>query len=209
MSPLAIQILRRVTVLAATLAVGLLVVPRVLIELGVLGPTVQDEIASASRALDAARSYGARPGDAPVQTAVELLERAREIAGRGDGHEARRIAREAQARALDAQRLALATREARRRKASAAVADIDKMINGLEDLYGEITPGLDRPTVSRLLSLMKDARQTGAALVLAYEQGNYEKVVDEEQGVRDALASVQQVLQATRPAGKGEMPKRK
>ncbi len=208
MSPLAIQILRRLTALAITLAVALILLPRLLTEVGVLGPTVHDEIDAAARGVAAASTYGARDTDPPLAAAVQALEHARQLEARGKGHEARRAAREAQARAVEAQRYALAARDERRRKAEAIVADIDKMINGLEDLYGEVTPGLDKATVGRLLSLMKDARQTGAAVVLAYEQGNYEKVVAEERGVRDALGSVREVLLAVKMSGAGDAPKK-
>ena len=58
MSPLLILFLRRLAVFALLLAVLLLVLPRLLTEVGVLGPTAEDLIASAASAVDAARSYG-------------------------------------------------------------------------------------------------------------------------------------------------------
>src|SRR5262245_38623728 len=178
MSPLALQLLRRAAVLAFVLAVGLAVVPRLLTRLGVLGPTVEDEIAAASRAVEAARSYGAKDGQQPFDTAQRQLRRAHDLHEQRHGHEAREVARQARAAAIEAQRYALATRDERRRRAGQIVGEVDKMLNGLEDLYGEVTPGLERETVSRLLSLMKGARQSGAGLFLAYDQGNYDKVVD-------------------------------
>jgi hypothetical protein len=198
MSSLALQLLRRLAVLAITLAIGLVVVPRLLTQLGVMGPTVDEEIAGASRAVEAARSYGAQDGQVPFDAARKELQSARELAERKHGHEARWAARRARASAVEAQRYALAARDERRRRAGQIVNEVDKMINGLEDLYSEVTPGLDRETVSRLLSLMKGARQTGAGLFLAYEQGNYDRVVEDEKGVREALRSVQQALQSAK-----------
>src|SRR5262245_22666933 len=115
MSPLALQLLRRIAILALSLAVGLAVVPRLLTQLGLIGPSVDEEIALASRAVEAALSYGAKPGQIPFDAAMQELHEARELAGRGHGQAARHAARRAEARAIEAQRYALATRDERRR----------------------------------------------------------------------------------------------
>jgi len=71
------------------------------------------------------------------------------------------------------------------------------MLNELEDLYGAATPGLDKKQVARLLSLMKEARRTGAALILTHEQGNYRKVLQDEKATKETLATVRATLKNT------------
>lgn len=198
MSPLAVALLRRLAVLAIFLAVALAAGPPLLRELGLMGPDVEEELASAASALEAAHVYGASEQDSAYQAASRELARARELGHRGKRREARHAAAAARARAVEAQRAALAAREASRRGAQLVVDKVDKLLNELEDVYAEVTPGLEKPTVSRLLSLMKNARQTGGVLYLAYEQGQYDKVIQEEKGAIDALLSVQRELRAAR-----------
>jgi len=70
------------------------------------------------------------------------------------------------------------------------------MLNSLDDLYGHISPGLSKAQASTLLSRLKSARQTGAALILAFEQGNYARVISEEDATRKSLAAVADEIKA-------------
>src|SRR5712691_4920749 len=85
MSPLLVQFLRRLAVLALVLAALTAFGPRVLRELGVVGPKVQEAIAGAERSLAAARRYGADDAMPAVQEAIRRLGEARALAERGEG----------------------------------------------------------------------------------------------------------------------------
>ena len=74
MSPRLIQFLKRLTAVALVLAVFLLVAPRLLTEVGVLGPTVEERIAQAAAAIEAARGYGATEELAAFAAARRELE---------------------------------------------------------------------------------------------------------------------------------------
>jgi hypothetical protein len=124
------------------------------------------------------------------------LERARQLAGSGQGREARRLAAQVRAHAVDAQRAALAAHEDSRQQAKLIVDRIDAEMNRLEDLYAEVAAGRGSQDVSPLMSLMKSARQTGAGLFLAYEQGEYRKVIDGEGPALEALEGAAATLQA-------------
>lgn len=191
-------VLRRLAALALVLALGIAVVPRILGELGVIGPGVDGEVDAAARAVEVARTYGATPDQAPLAEAQRGLDLARQLAAAGKGHEARRAARAARDRAIEAQRLALTVHDEKRRRAKTVVDDVDKKMSELEDAYSEASPGLDKPTASRLLSLMKGARQTGGGLVLAYEQGEYDKVIADEKAARKALTSARDAVKSAR-----------
>src|SRR6266571_758369 len=195
MSPLLVQFLRRLAVLALVLAALTAFGPRVLRELGVVGPKVQEAIAGAERSLAAARRYGADDAMPAVQEAIRRLGEARALAERGEGRRARRAAAAAAEQATLAQRQALARRE-QRRQAQAITGDVDRMLNSLEDLYGHISPGLGKAQTTNLLSRLKSARQTGAALILAYEQGNYPRVIADEAATRNALEAVREEMKA-------------
>lgn len=199
MSPLLIQLLRRVAVWSLVLALLLLLGPRLLTEMGLLGPSAQEVVEAAARSLEVARTYGADEQLAPFASAVRELEGARDLARRGERREARRAAARVRALANEAQRLALSRREEERRRAQAIVAEVDRILNELEDLYGAATPGRDKAQVSRLLSLMKQARRTGAALFLAYDQGNYGRVVQDERVTKEALAAARATLKNAQP----------
>lgn len=198
MSPLLVQLLRRVAVWSLVLALLLLLGPRLLTEMGLLGPSAEEVVEAAARSLEVARTYGADGQLAPFASAVRELEAARALARRGERREARRAAARVRALANEAQRLALSRREEERRRAQAIVAEVDRILNELEDLYGAVTPGLDKAQVSRLLSLMKEARRTGAALFLAYDQGNYGKVLEDEKQTKEALQAARGTLQDAR-----------
>ncbi len=199
MSPLLIQLLRRVAVWSLVLALLLLLGPRLLTEMGLLGPSAQEVVEAAARSLEVARTYGADEQLAPFASAVRELEAARDLARRGERREARHAAARVRALANEAQRLALSRREEERRRAQAIVAEVDRILNELEDLYGAVAPGRDKAQVSRLLSLMKQARRTGAALFLAYDQGNYGRVVQDERATKEALAAARATLKNAQP----------
>ena len=65
MSPLALELVRRLSWLALIVAAVLLAAPPALTYLGLLGPSVPDQIEAAERALTAARSYGGGLRNAP------------------------------------------------------------------------------------------------------------------------------------------------
>jgi hypothetical protein len=205
MTPLTLQLLRRASLYFAVLAVLLLVVPRLLRELGVTGPSVEEEIQRAANAVDAARTYGAVAGEPAFEEAGREAERARELLQGGKARDARRAARRAEARAVDAQRVALARREETRRQAERVVLDVDRRLNELADLHTDASARLPREEASRLFSLMKDARQAGATLFLDYEEEKYREVVEEAPRVLGVLGSVADGLKAAggRPAGNG------
>jgi hydroxylamine reductase (hybrid-cluster protein) len=196
MSPLLVQFLRRLAVLALGVAALTAFGPRVLRELGVIGPKVPEAIAGAESSLTAARRYGADDAMPAVQEAMRHLEEARALEARGEGRRARRAAAAAAEQAILAQGQALARREQRRRQAQAITSDIDRMLNSLEELYGRISPGLGKAQTTALLSRLKSGRQTGAALILAFDQGNYARVIADEAATRKALEAVREEMKA-------------
>jgi len=203
MTPLTLALLRRVTGYALVLAVLALTLPRLLTTLGVLGPSIDDEIAAAGHALEAARAYGATSEDPSYARAEAALARARELASRSSRIQAKRATAEAQSLATEAQRLALARREDARRQAQKVVVETDRMMNDLEDVYSEVTRSLDKPTVARLFSTMKATRQKAAALWLAFEEGNYARVTQDAPETRDVLLAAKAELRAAGRAGAG------
>jgi len=199
MGPTALRFLRRVSVGAFALAILVAVVPWVLTELGFLGPTPREEVEAAQRVVDAARAYGAPESEPSLGAAVEALERARSFAASGNRRKTRRAALDARARGIEAQRVALASREDVRRRARTVVDGVDSLLNDLEDLYAEAAVGKQREEVADLLSLMKNARQSGASLFLAYEQGDYARVTEGEKAATDTLLGARAILRAKRP----------
>jgi hypothetical protein len=199
MSPLLALFLRRLAIAAIALAVLLLVVPRLLRHLGVVGPRPAELVESAARSLDAARTYGAGEELSAYRAAVVELEKARRLLAEGAAGRARKAALAASEQAIVAQRQALARREDERRTGQAVVDDVDRRLNQLEELYAQVTPRLDKTSTGVFLTRMKEARQAGAGLILAYEQGNYRKVMDDEAEVRASLDGVRtDLLAATR-----------
>ena len=202
MSPLALLLLRRATIYAVVFAALLWVTPKLLTSFGILGPTLDEEIESVERSLVAARSYGALVTEPAYARAAQELLRAREAAGRSERWQARRAVAEARLGAIDAQRVALATREESRREAQKAVAVIDRALNELEELYSDVQKRVDKKEVDRLFGLMKSTRQRSAVLILAYEEQSYAKVVAGEKEVRDLLAATRQELIQARAGGR-------
>jgi hypothetical protein len=178
MSPLALELVRRLSVLAVVLAAALLVVPWALNSLGVIGPDVQDRIGAAERALQVAREYGGVPTDAEFQKAEAELASARRLAGDGDAWQARRAAGRAAEQAVAAQRVALTAREGARRQVASVGADIDRKMNDLEELYARLAPEMGKTRAEAFVPRMKSARRAGAAVLLAIEEGDYRRALE-------------------------------
>lgn len=198
MRPLALHLLRRAALYAFLAASLLLIVPRVLMELGVLGEEAGATVERAGRALDAARAYGANAEMPAMREADRQLQAARELVRRGEYREARRAAAAAQAGAVEAQRAALVAQQEQHRRAEAIVDDVDKRLNSLEESYTVMTTGLDKATVAPLFSLMKTARAAGGGLTLAYEQGDYGKVLRDEQTAIEVIESTRNTIHSAK-----------
>jgi hypothetical protein len=192
-----LRLLRRLAAAALLLAFAIWAAPRLLVEAGLLGPTAAERVDEAARAVAIARAYGATDGPA-LRAAEAELARARERAAAGDERDARRAAQAATAAAIEAQRAALVARSGRAARAEAAYGDLEREINALEKLYGEVTPGLPRARVSELLSAMKATRQATGAVFLAYEQKDYGTVLAREGRAREAVAAMRRALEAAR-----------
>lgn len=193
-----IQLLRRMAIYALAASLLIWAVPRLLVELGVLGPTPEEAIATAERALEAARTYGATPDIPSFAAAQKELARARALAGQGRGRDARHASKEAQELAVEAQRLALVRRDEIRHQAEIVYIELDRLINDLEKLYSSVTPGLDKKQVGELLSLMKATRVATGAVFLAYEREDFPAVLSGEQRAREAIAQMKLRLESVR-----------
>jgi hypothetical protein len=198
MRPLALHLLRRAALYALIAAGLLLAVPRVLVEFGVLGEDAAVAVERAGRAIEAARAYGATPQMPAMADAERHLQSARDLVRRGERREARRAAAAATASAVEAQRAALVTRQEEQRRAEAIVNDVDKRLNALEESYTVITTGLDKAAVSPLFSLMKTARAAGGGLTLAYEQGDYGKVLRDQPTAVAVIESTHTTLRSAK-----------
>jgi hypothetical protein len=188
------HLLKRVAVLALSTAAALLVVPLVLVELGVLGPTPAERVSVAERAVAVAQAYGARPDDPPLRAAEQELVEARRLVSERRVREARAAAARAVEQAVEAQRAALTRRDESRRRAQEAIDDLDRRVNGLEELYGQVTPGLPKAEVSRLFSRMKRARETAGLLFLAFEEGRHDQTIAGADAARQVLTETEQEL---------------
>ena len=180
MSPILVQLLRRLAVGSLVLAGLLVVAPRLLTELGWWGPTTEGTLNSAAAALEAARVYGATDAIPAYVAASRELAAARGLAGKGARREARHAAARASAQAVVAQREALLLRDAQRRTADTVVQEADRRLNELEKLYAHVAKGFGKTELADLLSLMKGARQAGAGLLLAFEQDDFAKVLADQ-----------------------------
>ena len=198
MSPLALQLLRRIAGYALVFALLLWAAPKLLGGLGLFGPSLDDEIATAERLLHAAKSYGASEAEPAYARAAQALQRAREASSRNERWQARRAIAEARESAIDAQRLALATREETRRTAQRVINEVDRGLNELEDLYSEVSKTIDKKEADRLFALMKATRKSSATLFLLFEEQSYAKVAAGEKEVKELLAQTRQQLQAAR-----------
>ena len=193
-----ILLLRRLTIYALVASVLIWAVPRLLVEFGVLGPSPDETIAAAERALEAARTYGATPDMPPFAAAQKELERARSLTAQNRGRDARHASKHAQDLAIEAQRLALVRRDERRHQAERIYNDLDRQVNELEKLYSSITPGLEKTEVGELLSLMKATRVVTGTVFLAHEREDFQGVVEGETRARDAVTQMKLRLEAAR-----------
>ena len=193
--------LRSIAALSVGLALALLLWFRILPDLGILGPTTEERISAAAEAIETARAYGAASEQPQLKSALARLEEARRLVAAGQGLKARRAALSARDAAVEAQRGALVRREEDRRRSRRVVDEIDGMLNGLEDLHSDLATGAERAALSRMLAVMKAARSTGAGLVLAFEQGNYDRVLEDEAAVKAALERAHGELEAARRGG--------
>ena len=191
-------LLRRLTIYALVASVLIWAVPRLLVEFGVIGPSPDETIAAAERAMEAARTYGATPDMAPFAAAQKELERARTRAAQNHGREARHASKRAQDLAIEAQRLALVRRDETRHHAELVYNDLDRQVNELEKLYSSVTPGLEKTQVGELLSLMKATRVVTGTVFLAHEREDFQGVVDGEARARAAVAQMKSRLEAAR-----------
>jgi hypothetical protein len=194
-----LTLLRRLSTLALAIAGVLLVGPRLLAYFGVIGPSVQDRIAEAERAMHAAESYGARPDSAAMVAARQELETARRLAGQGRDRAARQAAQRARARATEAQAAALVNEGLAEQKAHAVVQDLDREVNDLENLYAKVSPGLDRPARSALQKRMRDARRAAAIVFLAHDEKRFADALAREGEARRVLAEMRAVLEGAAP----------
>ncbi|HEX6737394.1 MAG TPA: hypothetical protein VF310_03875 [Vicinamibacteria bacterium] len=192
------HLMKRLAVLALSLAVGLVLGPLLLVELGWLGPTPQERVGAAERALGVARAYGAPADDAAVRAAEQELAAARRLVAEGRRREARAAAGRAQQQAVAAQREALVRRDESRRQAQMVVDDLDRRINDLEELYEAVTPGLPKPEVSRLFSRMKRAREASGTIFLAFEEKQYDRVIAGHAAARQVLEETAGEVKAAR-----------
>ena len=193
-----IMLMRRVAAYALSIAALIWAVPKFLIEFGVIGPTPDETISAAERALDAARTYGATPDIPAFAAAQKELDRARALAAQNHGRDARHAAKEAQHLAVEAQRQALVRRDETRHQAEVIYNDLDRQVNELEKLYSSVTPGLPKSEVSELLSLMKATRVVTGAVFLAHEREDFQGVVDGDAKAREAVAQMRARLEAAR-----------
>ncbi len=196
MSPLLVRAVRRLAGYAVFLALGLLLVFKVLPAFGILGPTAAEEIERTLRSLETARFYGAEPGLPSLEAAQAGLTHARELLAAGHDRRAKQAALDAREHAIAAQREALARREDERRRARQTVTEIDHLLSDIEEVYSKAAEGKDRAATGPLLAVMRDARETGASLFLAFEQANFRKVIGEAQAVKTHLAESKAALEA-------------
>jgi hypothetical protein len=193
-----ITLLRRVAVYALAASAAIWGVPKILIEVGVLGPSPDETIAAAERGLEAARTYGATPAIPAFAAAQKELERARALAAQNHRREARHASKRAQDLAVEAQRAALVHRDEARTQATRIYNDLDRQVNDLEKLYSAVTPGLEKASVGELLSLMKITRMSTGVVFLAYEREDFPSVLEGESKARGAIAQMRSHLEAAR-----------
>jgi fused signal recognition particle receptor len=194
-----IWLLRRIAAVCLLVAVGLLVVPRLLVRYGLAGPPADEVVNAAGQAVQAARAYGAGPSVAAYAQAERELDEARRLLAEGQGHAARRAAERASAQAIEAQKVAIARSQDARRRALVALEELDQRIEELERLFDEVKPRLPREESSRLFSLMKNAREAAATQTVAFQDARYEEVLRQQQATLGVLEAVKERLLAGRP----------
>ena len=194
-----LRLLRRLATFALVLSVIVWAVPRLLVEFAIIGPDTKEYLQSAEQALAAAQSYGAGPDLPSFKAAQHHLDQAHTFHRSGQAREARREAERAKEQAVEAQRIALVRKTEIQQRAQAVYNDLDRQIVDLEKLYSQATVGLDKQRTGELLTLMKVTRQSTGLLFLAYEQDDFQKVLDGEPKAREVIASTRQTLKAARP----------
>ena len=193
----ALRLLKGIAGTALVVSFALWVVPPVLTEFGVIGPTPEEAVQNADRAIKVARTYGA--ANLPdFQKAEHERDRASELARAGQGREARKVADKATEYAIEAQKQALVRRSDVQQKAFVAYNDLDKQINDLEKLYGTVTPGMEKAEVGELLTLMKVTRQSAGTVFLAYEKQDWNAVLGAEAHARDVIAGTRKTLESAK-----------
>ena len=197
MSPLLTLFLRRLAVIALLLAVLLLVIPRLLTQLGILGPRAEELLGSAASAVEAARSYGADEDLPSFVAAQKELLAAQTLLQAGQKREAVKAASRAAEKAVLAQRDGLTRRDQNRRRADTIVKEVDRRLIVLEVLYSRASKVADKKRLGELLSFMKGARQAGAGLVLAFEQGDFARVIGGEAAAFATLDAVRDELRSS------------
>jgi hypothetical protein len=193
----AIRLLRGIAIFALVVSALLWVGPPLLTEVGLMGPTPEERVLTAERAMAIARSYGGASLPQLQQAEHEAV-RARELVHEGKGREARKVAEGALALATEAQRQALIRRTDSQQRAEAIYNDLDRQINDLEKLYSAVTPGLQKEQVGQMLSMMKVTRQTAGTVFLAYEQQDWGAVLKGEPNARQVISSTRDALQAVK-----------
>jgi hypothetical protein len=185
-----LRLLRRIAVLALVAAALLLTVPRALYHYGLLGPSSTQRVDAARQAVQVARGYGAGAGIPAMAGAERELAAAEAALTQGRHHEARDAAERAQALAGEAQQAALIARDAQRVKAKLVIDNLDRRIDELEEIYSTRSKGVAPDRSRHLFSRMKQARAAAAVLVLAWEQEDFDRVV---QGEGAAVAEIEAV----------------
>ncbi len=201
MSPLTTMLLRRLAIAGLLLAIAVGLGPRLLRRAGWIGPSVEERIEEAQRALAAAHQYGAGPGLPAYVAAESALERASARAGAGRLGAARREARDALQQALDAQRLALAQFEDERRAAQKVVRQIDDRLDEVEELFARLPRDMDQAAAAEMSSLLKATRRAGAGLWLAFEEQRFDDVLRERDRVLAVLDANRETLRDVVVAG--------
>src|SRR4051812_6340831 len=102
----ALRLLRGIAVAALVSSALLLIGPRVLMELGLLGPPPEEYVSQADRAISIARTYGGA-SLSEFQQAEAERDRARELVRTGQWREGRKAAVRAREYAVEAQKQAL------------------------------------------------------------------------------------------------------
>lgn len=194
MSPLTLHVLKRAGWAAFVATLLLWTLPPVLRWFGWLGPAAAEQVQSAERALEAARSFGADARLPAWTRAHEALARARRALSAGERREALRAAREARQAAVDAQRAALAERADLARRATAVIERLDTELNALDSQFEQAARGRPRARLARQVSLMKATRQAVARLFVAFEQNDHRAVVEGEAEALRTLAQARRTL---------------
>jgi hypothetical protein len=190
------RLLRGIAAFALVSAAVILVVPRLLFHLGLVGPTTAQRVGAARQAVEVARGYGARAAEIPAMAAAEReIASAEALAARGEEHAARDAAARALSLAGAAQRAAIVGHDAQRIRAKQIIDTLDQRIDKLEDLYSSHSKGVGPERARLLFSRMKQARASAAVLVLAWEQEDYSAVIAGEGKALAAIEDVRRELQ--------------